>query len=202
MGHRPKALLLRDGEPLIVRHLRALAAAGVSKVVVVLGHHAAQIAPVLQKEKLSAPTVQGLEWVLNPHPDEGPGSSLRCALAALPPDVDAVLVALADQPLVTAGDIRAVLAAWHGRAPGSALLVPRFEGQPGHPLVFDGAVRRAVMTQPALAGLREWRRTHPEQVTWLDADHPRHTVDVDTPEHLERLEQLHGVRLEWPADPA
>ena len=38
MGHRPKSLLLLDGEPLIRRQVHALQTAGASQLVVVLGH--------------------------------------------------------------------------------------------------------------------------------------------------------------------
>ena len=49
MGYRAKSLLRReDGKPLIAHHLRALVAAGLSDVVVVLGHHADRIGEVLQ----------------------------------------------------------------------------------------------------------------------------------------------------------
>ena len=46
-GHQPKSLLQRDGEPLIARQLRLLAEAGIEQTVVVLGHHAPRVAPVL-----------------------------------------------------------------------------------------------------------------------------------------------------------
>lgn len=196
MGYRPKSLLRReDGKPLIAHHLRALVAAGLSDVVVVLGHHADRIGEVLQQEKQSAASPSGLQWVLNLNPDDGPGSSLRCALAALPADLDAVLVTLADQPLITAADMLSVLTAWRARAPGTALLVPRFQGQPGHPLMFDTRVRRDLMAQPVEAGLRDWRRAHPAQVAWLDANHPRYTFDIDTEADLARLAAEHGVVL-------
>ena len=48
MGARPKALLLRDGEPLVARQIRLLRGEGVARIVVVLGHHAGAIESVLR----------------------------------------------------------------------------------------------------------------------------------------------------------
>lgn len=198
-GHQPKSLLQRDGEPLIARQLRLLAEAGIERVVVVLGHHAACIAPVLAALR-TRPEHAALAWVCNPSPDDGPGSSLRCGLAALPADLDGVLVLLGDQPLLEARDIRAVLTAWARRAPGIELVVPTHAGQPGHPLVFGAQARQAVQSASAAAGLRDWRRAHPRQVQPLAVDHVRCTTDIDTRADVARLAAQHGVLLTWPAD--
>ncbi|MBN9406555.1 MAG: nucleotidyltransferase family protein [Burkholderiales bacterium] len=198
MGYRPKSLLRRDGRPLIERVVRALLDKGVAPVVVVLGHHAAAIEPVLCGIQDSLPDGRALQWVLNPAPDEGQGGSLRTGLAALPPDLDAVLVALADQPLLEPADVAAVLSVWAEHAPGIDLLVPQFDGQPGHPIVFNQAVRAAVMQASGAAGVREWRRAHPDRVQTLPVQHARHVVDVDAPEDLLAVARTHGVRLCWP----
>lgn len=195
-GHQPKSLLQRDGEPLIARQLRLLAEAGIERAVVVLGHHAPRIMPVLAALK-TKPEYAALTWVRNPSPDDGPGSSLRCGLAALPADLDGVLVLLGDQPLLEARDIRVVLTAWSNRAAGVELVVPTHAGQPGHPLVFGPRARHAVQLASATTGLRDWRRAHPQQVQSLAVDHVRCTTDIDTRADVERLAAEHGVSLAW-----
>ena len=195
MGDWPKCLLERDGMPLIERTVRLLLDAGTRPVVVVLGHHAAQIEPVLRRVRETGRDPDALRWVVNPNPDVGPGGSLRAGLAALPHEVPAVLVALADQPLLCDGDVDDLLRAWRARGADVALLVPRFGGQPGHPLVFDARVGEAVRAQPPAQGLRDWRLQHPQQVAWLDVAHPRHTTDADTLDDLARLAREHHVRL-------
>ena len=198
MGGRPKALLLRDGETLLARQLRMLRAAGVPRVVVVLGHHAPAIEAALRPLVAELGLPQGaLGWVRNPAPDLGPGSSLRAGLAALPEGGD-VLVALADQPLLAPPDVVTLLQAWRGRRAGCELLVPMHAGTPGHPVVFSPAVRVAVQRLGGGEGVREWRRAHPAQVQWLVVDHARFTCDVDTPEAMLALARRHGVALRWP----
>ena len=199
MGHMPKSLLLRDGEPLLLRQIRLLGEAGATEVVVVLGHHAARLQAVLA-QAAPRPGI-ALRWVVNPAPDEGPGSSLRCGLGALPPDMGTLLVLLADQPLLELQDVQAMLAAWRGRDHGVELVLPQHAGQPGHPIVFGPVLRRAMMQARGGQGVREWRRAHPAQVRALPLDHARCTTDVDTPEDLQRLGERFGVWLEQPLRP-
>lgn len=197
LGFKPKSLLQRDGEPLLARQLRLLVEAGVSQAVVVLGHHAERIEPVLRALQ-QKPEGAGLRWVVNPAPDDGPGSSLRCGLAALHESVAGVLVVLGDQPLLEAQDFRAVLHAWRQRAQGIELVMPVHQGQPGHPLVFGRDVRQAVQAGHGGAGVREWRRSHPRKVQTLALTHARCTTDIDTEQDVARLAAEHAVSLQGP----
>lgn len=201
MGNIPKSLLRRAGEPLLLRQIRLAAAAGVDSIVVVLGHHAAGVAAVLESARARLPPAPGMDrvrWVTNPDPDRGTASSLRCGVAALPPDLAAWLVMLADQPLLESGDVRDVLAAWNSRAAGIELVVPQHAEQPGHPLAFGQRVRDAVACAQPADGVRGWRRAHPEAVALLPLAHPRCTIDVDTPADLEHLRAACGVDLTLP----
>lgn len=198
MGYRPKCLLQQDGMPLIERTLRLLLESRVAPVVVVLGHHADRIEPVLEHLRDTLAVPERLQWVRNPAPDTGQGGSTRCGLAALPPDLDGVLVALADQPLLQAQDIASILDAWAAHAPGIELVLPMHLSQPGHPLVFGPAVRDAVAVGQGGEGVREWRRAHAAQVQALALDHARCTTDIDTEADLARLAAEQGVQLAWP----
>lgn len=195
MGHVPKGLLRRGGEPLLLRQIRLLAEAGVDEAVVVLGHHAERLEPVLRQAG-SAPRGMALRWVANPAADEGPGASLRCGLAALPDGLTTLLVMLADQPLLELQDVQAMLAAWRARAAGVELAVPQHAGQPGHPIVFGPLVRGQVLRAQGGAGVREWRRAHGDQVLLVPLSHARCTTDVDTPDDVQRLGRDFGVWLE------
>lgn len=185
MGGRPKPLLRRDGETLLARQIRLLAQAGVRRIAVVLGHHAAPLTEALQQ--VAAPDDVDLTSVTNPAPDAGPGGSLRLGLAALPEAAPVLLVLLADQPLLEVEDIAAVLAAWRQRAVGVQLVVPQHAGVPGHPIALDGALREEVLAGEGAEGLSAWRRAHPERVQRLTLAHARCSTDVDTPEDAARL---------------
>lgn len=194
LGTRPKCLLELDGVPLVLRLLDALALAGVAEVVVVLGHHAAAIAPVLAG--------RALRVVHNDDPEADQVVSQRLGLAALGVQerpADAVIVALADQPLVDAADLRALVEAFALRAPGTEVLVPQVAGERGNPVIFSAAVRAAVLAGPATFGARQWQAAHPQAVARFVTDNAHYRTDIDTPEDQARFERETGRTLRWPA---
>lgn len=190
LGHRPKCLLELDGQPLIHLAISALTHAGVDELVVVLGHHRAWIEPALQGT--------GVRTVCNPRPEEGQVSSQRLGLQALGLEHDAVLVALADQPLIGVAEVRALLQAWRRRPAGCALVFPRVQGQPGNPVVFSDDVRQQILRSDSAVGARQWRQAHPEAVWPWDTDNAHFRLDLDTPQDLARFQGLTGRRLSWP----
>lgn len=191
MGTQPKALLQLDGVPLVRRQLIALAAAGIDQIVVVLGHHADRIEPWVNRLPVTL--------VRHPRPDEGQVSSLRRGLAALRGPHDAVLVALADQPLIGPQDIRDLISAYTTRPTGTQLVQPQVDGLPGNPVVFSRSVQEAILAGEDRLGCRQWQAAHPDQVhRWVSSNH-HYRTDVDTPEDIESLARDSGHRLVWPA---
>lgn len=190
LGGRPKSLLELGGVPLIRRQLIALSGAGVDEVVVVLGHHADAIEPVVRDFPVTL--------VRNPAPDEGQASSVRIGLAALAGRLGAVIVALADQPLVNAQDITALIGAFKRRG-DAAMVVPRVDGAPGNPVMFDAALRDEWLAGAADAACRRWRDAHPQRVMWFDTDNARYRIDIDTPDDLTRFTERTGHALRWPS---
>jgi molybdenum cofactor cytidylyltransferase len=194
LGGRPKALLELGGVPLILRQLIALSGAGVDEVVVVLGHHADLIESVVRPFPITL--------ARNPAPDDGQASSVRVGLGALSPRLDAVIVALADQPLIDAPDVMALIGAFKKRG-DAAMVAPRVTDAsgaraPGNPIIFDAALRERWLAGDADLACRRWRDEHPDQVRWLDTDSPRFVVDIDTPEDLARFAERTGHALRWP----
>jgi molybdenum cofactor cytidylyltransferase len=195
MGGRPKALLELGGVPLVLRQLIALSGAGVDEVAVVLGHHGDAIEASVRQFPITL--------VRNPSPDDGQVSSVRLGLAALSPKLDAVIVALADQPLIDAQDIVGLISAFRKRG-DAAMVVPRVkrpdgETVPGNPVMFDAALREEWLAGAADLACRKWRERNPGRVRWFDTDNQRYSVDIDTPEDLERFAASTGHRLVWPS---
>lgn len=191
LGGRPKSLLELGGVPLIRRQLIALSGAGVDEVVVVLGHHAEAIEAAVREFPVTL--------ARNPSPDDGQASSVRIGLAALGGRLDAVIVALADQPLVNAQDVSALIGAFKKRGT-AAMLVPRVNGEPGNPVIFEAALHDEWLAGEANAACRRWREANPERVQWLDTDNTRYRIDIDTPEDMQRFTLRTGHTLRWPVE--
>jgi nicotine blue oxidoreductase len=168
---RPKALLELDGERLVDRGVRLLRDGGCAPVLVVSG----------------AVSVEVIGAVVVPNPDwrSGMGSSLRVGIAALPPGVAAVVVALVDQPLVTPAAVRRLVEAHAG---GARIAVATYAGRPRNP-VLVGREHFAEVSEAAVGdvGARDFLRAHPELVTPVACDDVAAPDDVDTPDDLDRL---------------
>jgi molybdenum cofactor cytidylyltransferase len=177
--------------PLIRRQLIALSGAGVDEVVVVLGHHAAAIEPVIQDFPVTI--------VHNPDPDAGQVSSLRVGLAALQGKHDAVLVSLADLALLNAQDLTDVIGAYKKRPEGTQVLIPTVGDLPGNPVMFSQEVRQAVLSDGAHVGCKQWQAAHPEAVHRWATENRRYRLDIDSPEDIEALARTSGHQLRWPA---
>jgi molybdenum cofactor cytidylyltransferase len=188
MGLKPKSLLELNGEPLIRRSARQLLDAGVTQLVVVLGHYAADI---------EAP-LDGLpvHKVYNPDPDQGLVSSQRLGLQALSDNTDTVIMSLADQPLVTTQDIQTLL---HAFAPSTQdMLFPFVNGQPGNPVLLSARARLEILAGESQFGCKEWRQSHAAQTLKLPTDNLHFVTDLDRPEDITDFEKQHGMKLQWP----
>lgn len=190
LGGRPKPLLELGGVPLVRRVLVALSGAGVDEVVVVTGHHAELVEPLVVDFPVTV--------VRNPDPDAGLASSVRTGLRALSARLDAILVTPADLPLLHAQDVGALIGAYKKRG-DAAMVVPRAGGEPGNPIVFDAALKDDWLAGDADLACRRWRAEHPERVRWLDVEHMRYRVDIDTEDDLARFAERTGHALRWPA---
>jgi molybdenum cofactor cytidylyltransferase len=191
MGGRPKALLELAGVPLIRRNLIALSGAGVDEVVVVLGHRADEIEAAVRDFPVTL--------VRNPDYTQGQASSVRTGLAALSPKLDAIVVAVADQPLINAQDITDLIGAYKKRASGS-IVVPYVGGERANPIVLEASLRDEILNGAAIFGCRQWIAEHPDRVARFDTANTHYRVDLDTPEDLQRFEQRYGHALRWPAE--
>jgi molybdenum cofactor cytidylyltransferase len=189
MDGRAKPLIERDGVPLVRRVVEALLAAGVGEVVVVVGHRSDEVAWAVHDLPVLV--------IVNEDYAAGHVRSLRKGLAALPDAVTAVLVALADQPLLEAADVSAVIDAGERRGPARAV-VPRVQQRRGHPVMLDAGACAEILRGNAGYGAREWLDEHPDEVAWLDSDNLHYVEDVDFPEDLERIAQRHGCAMRWP----
>lgn len=192
MGHRPKCLLELNGVPLLRRQCLALLDVGVRELVVVAGHYAQRIRQSVQDLPV--------QWVPNPRPDDGQVASLRCGLQALCPDVDAVMVALSDQPFITPIELGDLMAAYAQRPLGTEVVQPHVAGLPGNPVMFSAEVRAQILAGPETMGCRQWQSLHPQKVYAWATHNGHYRADVDSPSDLAEVVAQSGQALTWPPD--
>ncbi len=133
--------------------LAALRRSSVDGIVVVSGAH------TLPVESVSCP-----DW------ERGPGASLRCGLAALPPEAQAAVVVLADGPGLDPRAVDRVLQDW--RTHGGDTVAATYGGVRLHPVLLARAIWGDVPDEGA--------RLLPARLVACDDLTPPGDVDVST----------------------
>jgi CTP:molybdopterin cytidylyltransferase MocA len=172
---RPKMLLPAGGGTLLSAAVAPLLEAGLDRVVVVLGDRAEEI-----RRNAALPADPRLVIVVCADWAAGMASSLKRGLKACA-DADAVLIALGDQPGITAERVRMVTAAF---APGRDLVVPVHRGIPAHPVLFGRSLFSELEALSGDVGAREVVRRHEGEAVWIEVEA---LPDIDTEEDYRRF---------------
>ncbi|MCC9176422.1 nucleotidyltransferase family protein [Arthrobacter sp. zg-Y750] len=191
LGLGPKAMLPFRGRPLIEHQVRVLRDGGCATVVAVLGAGRGDI--------LAAARLQDARPVLNPDWQRGMGTSYRSGVAAaLALCPGAVLVALVDQPGLTAAVVARLLAAGRpGRITAAGYRDPGSDRlRRGHPVLFDAALAARSLEPGEAAddgdagdtGARHFLAAHPDLVDLIDCSDLADGRDVDSEADLVLLD--------------
>ena len=191
MGGVAKSLIRLQGVPLINRQLIALSGAGVDEVVVVTGF--ARDAVEASVSTFPVTLAHNADYAL------GQQSSVRVGLQALRGNFDAVLVVLADQPLLGAADLTELIAAFKKR-PAGHVVVPVVGGQRGNPIVMDEVALADILASDTNLACRHLVERQPELVHVHTSTNTRFVTDLDTLADMAALAQRTGWRLDLPAD--
>jgi molybdenum cofactor cytidylyltransferase len=175
MGGPNKLLATLDGKALIGHAVDAALGSRASSVTVVTGHMAERVSAALDGRSVAI--------VHNPDFAEGMSTSLKAGLAALPADVEAVIVLLADMPRVTSGMIDQLIAAYEP-ARGSLIVLPTFDGRRGNPVLWSRRFFADLIGVTGDIGARNVIGSYPEAIAEVELG-PAVALDLDTPDAIE-----------------
>ncbi len=171
----PKQLVRVQGRPLLHRTVANAAEIAGQAVLVVLGAHAADLAPLLRHS--TASVIVNREW------SEGIASSIRIGIAHLPASCDGVLLLLADQAAVTVEDLKRLAGVW--RRQPHCIVASRYDAIVGVPAIFPRADFPQLAALRGDRGARDLLRRAEGRVVALELANAG--IDIDTPEDLLRL---------------
>ncbi|MBI1956118.1 MAG: nucleotidyltransferase family protein [Acidobacteria bacterium] len=175
---RDKALLPL-GERTFLSHLIAVLQGEVAPVVVVLGHHAAEIA-----KTLTAPSETMI--LRNPIYRLGQLSSLQVALRPLENQgIAGALVCLVDHPAVSKKVVRELVERFQKSA--APVVIPTCNGRRGHPVLFSRSVFPELLQAPLEEGARAVVRRHGGEIEFVAVNEAGVLLDVDVPADYEAL---------------
>ena len=170
-----KALLAYRGRTFIETILATLREAGVTRLAVVLGHHADKIQRAVD--------FTGVNVIVNRDYQQGQTSSLQAGLKALGSgagmSVEAVLLCLVDHPAVPAEVVRALIAAF--LATRSPVVIPTSKGQRGHPVLIGRTLFDELLGLSPEAGANSVIRKYREATQFVEVGDAGILLDVDDP---------------------
>ena len=181
LGNVPKALLKKEGIPLIQRFWQEASSLNAIESISVLGFYADEIEPLAK---------QYSRVVINQQAEKGHGSSVRLGLESLDTHFDLLLIALVDQPSITQTSLELLLNTFETQGDKIDALVPCYQGQRGNPIVMRHRAVLEILDTPTQV-CREWLDLYPSRVHFLETNRAEFIADVDT------LEDLQKERLEY-----
>ena len=179
-----KPLLPFGGRTVAEACVENLRAAGVSEIVVVVGHRAEELRGRLAHLPVA--------FALNGAEGSEMGASVARGVAQVSDGARAVLVSLVDHPAVTPDAIR-FLVETHGKT-GAVAVVPRHGGRGGHPVLVDLKYRAELLRLDEGRGLRGLLEAHAGEVLPVEVACPYVARDMDTWEDYRALhEEVFGA---------
>lgn len=171
---RPKALLPIDGQTFIEKIVAALKQTKVGKIIVILGHNAREL-----QSKISHLPV---EILINTDYKLGQLSSLQLAVRNLQPDLecDGMLVHLVDHPYLAPALVEEMIRRFYETK--KRIIVPKFHGKRGHPVIFSNALFDEILSAPIEEGAKAVVNAHRAETLEIETEEEGIAVDIDTPE--------------------
>jgi molybdenum cofactor cytidylyltransferase len=178
MGQQNKLLAEVDGRPMITHVVDAMLASRAAPVIVVTGHEAERVRAALGQ--------RSVQLAHNPDYEQGLSTSLRVGLAALPEDVEGVLIGLGDMPRIRPEQIDRLIAAF-SPSENRAIIVPTVRGKRGNPVLFARRFVPEMLQICGDVGARHLIGEHADEVVEIEMDDDAALLDIDTPAALEAL---------------
>ena len=149
----------------------------VDETIVVVGHRAEEVSKAIASRPVKI--------MLNPNYQQGMSTSIIAGLTMVDPKAQAVMLALADQPLVESGTINQLIDAFNRHDKGIA--VPTHRGKRGNPVIFSIKYKEELLKLKGDIGGREIIKNHPDDVLEVAVDSESVITDIDTQDDYQQL---------------
>lgn len=180
MGARNKLTADVDGVPMVRHAVNAARQSGARETIVVTGH---------ERDSVSAALAGAdVRMVHNEAYGKGLSTSLRQGLAAVPENIDGIVVLLGDMPRIRASHIDHLIAAFNPLE-GRAICVPTFQGKRGNPVLFAATLKAELQDIGGDVGARHVIGQHEDLVAEVPMPDDAIFLDVDTPDALSALQE-------------
>ncbi len=174
--------LLPYRERSFIRYITESAIASVCQpIAVVLGANVERIKPEISQ--LPIQIVENQQWA------EGMSTSIRVGLEgllAMNPNLEAVAIALCDQPFVSSQTLDRIVEAYHFT--GKPIIASEYAGTLGVPVLFSHTLFSEIMALKSTEGAKQLIKRHIHEV--FSIPFPEGSIDIDTPNDYDQLQTL------------
>ena len=181
---QPKQLLDWNGVPLLAHVTDVTLSAKLAPVIAVLGCQA-EAARAALGTAVNRQCRETVQTIMNWRWEEGLSTSMQVGLAALPPETEAAIFLQCDQPLITPGLLRALVARFEET--GAPIVHPSHAGQRGTPVLFARRLFPELARVSGDEGGRSLITRYAQDVATIEVTDPDVLADIDTPADYERL---------------
>jgi molybdenum cofactor cytidylyltransferase len=185
----PKQLLRLGQSTVLERTLENIRGAGLDEIVLVLGSSAEAI-----RQHLPASAFEALTVVVNEGYDQGMAGSLREGLSVVHPQIDAVLIVLADQPFIRPETLDQIVDRY--RRSKAQIVIPTYKGSRGNPVLLDRSVFPEIEALNGDIGCRAIFGSHSDGIVKVEVEDNGILLDIDDKADYERLQ---GFRTGLPS---
>ena len=165
------------GKPLVQHALLASQGACEGRVTLVVGHDEAAV--------IAATSGHSDNVIVNHDHQQGIGTSISAGVGECRDGADAILIVLADQPLVTSAHLSELIDHWSGA--DDEIIASTFDGVVGPPILFPKKAFDALCELNGDTGAKKILSNNEFHVRSIDF--PPAGMDVDTPDDLRKLDQ-------------
>jgi molybdenum cofactor cytidylyltransferase len=178
MGEINKMTLTVGGKPMLRHMAETLVESNLASIHAVIGF----------EEAFARSALSGLDVTLveNPHYEEGQMTSVHAGLRSVQGKLDAVMVCLADQALLTSTDINQLLAQYE-QGDQQRILVPTWQGQRGNPIIIPADQVNNIVSGQRNLGCKRLIEKKPELTQAYEMPNDHVVFDVDCTEDYQQL---------------
>lgn len=177
----PKQLLSFKSDTLLGHAIETANKLSLGKPFVVLGAQADRILASHQERQAN--------FVINPTWEKGMGNSLVFGLESVlksDPKLEAIMVLLTDQPLISPSHLLAMLTKYRHTA--ISVIATKYKDSAGVPAIFEKSFFPKLLALKGDRGARKIIRDHLDKASLVPEEHS--LLDIDTPEDYLNLNRL------------
>ena len=176
---RMKLLQPLGAKTILEQALDNLLCSLVDEVIVVVGYQA--------EEVIGRIAQRSAKIAFNPRYRQGIGTSIVAGLPLVERQAQAIMITLADKPLIESCIIDELIENFAQHDKG--IVIPVFGGRRGHPVIFSIKYLEELMTLKGDVGAREIVNRHPGDVLEVPVESEGVILDINTLKDLQRLRE-------------